>query len=313
MPIIPASACAKTILFGEHAVVYGEPAIALPVSPLRIKATIEPGIGLEPGTVLVKIPGLGLDTELKSLSKEHPVPIAIQATLDSLGISQQPSFRLRLGNNFPLGAGLGGSAAIAIAIARSLSAFLGHPLGQSEVNAVAYLAEQSAHGKPSGIDNTVVSMEEPIYFQRGHKPEILKPGNLFSFLIADTGLSKLTQDVVGDIAQKRAENGEIRKIMSSIGGISKEGRQAFLKGNLSKIGALIDENQSLLMILGVSSPQLETLIAAARTAGAMGAKLTGGGRGGCILALIDATKREEIARSLLDAGAKQTFHFEIGP
>lgn len=313
MPIIPASACAKTILLGEHAVVYDEPAIALPVSNLRVKATIEPGIGLEPGTVLVKIPGLGLDTDLKSLAREHPVPISVQATLDALGIHQQPSFRLRLINNFPLGAGLGGSAAIAVAIARSLSAFLGHPLEQAEVNAVALTSEQSAHGNPSGIDNTVVSMEKPIYFRRGQKPEVLKAGGQFSFLIADTGVSKQTQDVVGEVAQKRAKDGEVTKVMHAIGELSKAGRKAFTKGELLKLGSLMDENQSLLESLGVSLPELQNLIDAARTVGALGAKLTGGGRGGCILTLVEADKREAIEHALLSAGARQTFYFEIGP
>jgi len=313
MPVIPASACAKTILLGEHAVVYDQPAVALPVSILRVKAIIEPGIGLKPGTVLLKIPGLALDTNLISLPKDHPVAITIQATLESLGISEQPSFRLYLSNNFPLGAGLGGSAAIAVAIARGLSAFLGHPLEQSEVNTVAYLAEQSAHGKPSGIDNTVVSFEQPIYFRRGIKPEILRPGANFPFLIADTGVSKHTQDVVGDLAQKRAENNEIQKIMASIGKVSEEGRKAFIRGNLSRLGFLMDEDQSLLETLAVSSPELENLIKAAHTADALGAKLTGGGQGGCILALIEADKREAIEQALLNAGAKQTFYFEIGP
>ena len=313
MPIIPASACAKTILFGEHAVVYNEPAIALPVSNLRVKATIEPGIGLIPGTVLINIPGLGLDTDLKSLSGTHPVAISIQATLDSLSIHEQPSFRLRLTNNFPLGAGLGGSAAIAVAIARGLSTFLGHPLSQTEVNAVAYESERSAHGTPSGIDNTVVSLEKPLYFLRGQKTEILKPGEQFSFLIADTGVSKQTQDVVGDLARKRAADAAVLEIMRAIGNISREGRKAFTKGNASRLGCLMDENQALLEQLGVSSPQLQNLIEVARSAGAQGAKLTGGGRGGCILTLIETGKRESIEKALQEAGAKGLFFFEIGP
>ncbi len=313
MPIIPASACAKAILFGEHAVVYDEPAIALPVSNLRVKATIEPGIGLEPGTVQIKIPGLGLDADLQSLSSEHPVAISIQATLNCLGIHEQPSFRLRLTNNFPFGAGLGGSAAIAVAIARSLSSFLGHPLTQPEVNEVAFASERSAHGKPSGIDNAVISLEKPIYFRRGDTPEPLKPGGLFSFLIADTGISKHTQDVVGDIALKRAEDDEIRELMQTIGAISKEGRIAFTKANTSKLGSLMNENQILLEKLEVSLPQLNKLSEAARSAGALGAKLTGGGRGGCILALIEAGQQVTVEGALTDAGARQIFYFEIGP
>ena len=311
MPIIPASACAKTILLGEHAVVYNQPAIALPVSTLRVKTTIEPGIGLEPGTVLIKIPGLNLDTNLKSLPGDHPVAISIQATLDCLDIYAQPSFRLHLSNNFPLGAGLGGSAAIAVAIARGLSGFLGHPLNQAEVNAVAYKAEQSTHGTPSGIDNTVVSLEQSIYFQRCKKPEILKPGKTLSFLIADTGLSKHTQEVVKDLARRQTENNEIQKIIAAIGKISKEGREAFVKGKLSRLGELMNEDQALLESLGVSSPELNLLIDAALKAGALGAKLTGSGRGGCILTLIEKDNREAIEGTLLGTGAKHTFYFEI--
>lgn len=313
MPIIPASACAKTILLGEHAVVYDQPAIALPVSTLRVKATIEPGIGLETGTVLIKVPSLNLDTKLSSLPQTHPISISIHATLQRLGIKEQPTFRLRLTNNFPLGAGLGGSAAIAVAIARGLSSFLGHPLGQPEINAIAFESEQAAHGSPSGVDNTVVSLEKPIFFRKEYKPEILTPGVNFPFVIADTGISKQTHTVVGELAQKRFENANIGNLMSAIGDLSKAGRKAFTSGKASLLGSQMDENQYLLEQLGVSSPELHNLVIAARAAGAIGAKLTGGGRGGCILALIPTEKRETIEQALTKAGAKESFYFEIGP
>ena len=100
--------------------------------------------------------------------------------------------------------------------------------------------------------------------------------------------------------------------MTAIGKISKEGREAFVKGKLSRLGELMNEDQALLESLGVSSPELNHLNDTALKSGALGAKLTGGGRGGCILALIEADRRDSIEDALIAAGSRQTFYFEIG-
>ncbi|MEA4811981.1 MAG: mevalonate kinase [Anaerolineaceae bacterium] len=309
MPVIPSSACAKAILFGEHAVVYGEAAIALPISNLRVKALCEPGIGLPSGTVIIQVPNLGLDTSLQAMDRGHPIALAIRGTLEALEIQAQPSFCLRVNSNFPFKAGLGGSAALAVAISRSLSAFLGHPLNTDAVNCVAFQSEVAAHGSPSGIDNSVISLEAPLYYIKGEKNIILKPKKNLSFLIADTGLAKKTGEIVSEMARKTQTDLQVRAIMAEIGAIAKSGRYAFEEGNAKELGLLMDQNHALLSQLGLSCPELDKIVNSARQAGAYGAKLTGGGRGGCALMLIEQNQQETIHKKIIEAGAKQVFVF----
>lgn len=305
MPVIYAKAPAKLILLGEHAVVYGHPAIAVPIQSLWLKATCQAIIGGTPRLV-VSAPQLGIDCHFNELPEEHPLRSAIRFTMEYLQISTFPSVHLTVRANFPFSSGLGSSAALAVAVIRSLSDFLGHPLDLPTVNALAFMTEVHAHGTPSGVDNSVISYNQPIWFVKGQTPLVISPGADFHFVIADTGIKKSTAITVNELAIKREQDQhEIDRHYEAIGKIAIEGRMAFEKGKVAVFGQLMNLNQAHLAALGVSCAELDHLIDVSLLNGALGAKLTGGGRGGFMLALVASDGLQAFSQTLLDAGAKQ--------
>ena len=305
MPAIFSKAPAKLILLGEHAVVYGYPAIAVPIRSLWLKATCQANIR-QPRGFTVGAPQLEFDGNLSDLPKTHPLQIAIALTLKQLEIGEIPSMHLQINANFPFSSGLGSSAALAVAVIRALSSFLGHPLDLPTVNKIAYQVEISAHGTPSGVDNSVISYNQPIWFVKGQTPTVLGAGSDFHFVIADTGIKKSTAITVGDLADRRAEAPEgINNHYDAIAKITSRGLVAFEFGDLEEFGGLMNENQTHLAALGLSCPELDSLIDASLRAGALGAKLTGGGRGGFMVALAPSAETSAISQALLKAGAKQ--------
>ena len=311
MPAIYLKAPAKLILLGEHAVVYGHPAIAVPIRSLWLKATCQANIH-EPRGFTISALQLDIDGKLSDLPAEHPLQIAIFMTLEQLGITDIPSVHLQIQSNFPFSSGLGSSASLAVAVIRALSDFLGHPLDLPTVNALAYQVEVSAHGTPSGVDNSVISYNKPIWFIKGQTPQTLIPSGDFHFIIADTGVKKSTAVTVGELAKKRNEEpADINRHYVAIGKIVRKGKIAFELGEVEEFGKLMNENQAHLAAIGVSSPELDTLISASLQAGAFGAKLTGGGRGGFMVALAPGADTESIHQTLLDAGSRQVIDVPI--
>ena len=308
MPNIASSACAKLILLGEHAVVYGQPALAIPFSSQRIKATVEPLIGYPSGLIRIIAPQLGLDTPLEELSEDNLIAQALTLSLEALELTQRPTCVLRIHSSFPFASGLGSSAAITIAIARAISSFVGHPLPVEEVNAIAFKTEQLMHGNPSGIDNTVIAYERPLVFTKGFPVEFVTPGDTFHFIVADTGVKKSTALTVAQLAQHRLEHPQrVDSVILKIGNLVGVGSRALLSGDNVALGLAMTDNQGYLHELGLSSPELDTLINKALEAGSLGAKLTGGGQGGHMIALVNEADISTIQQALLDAGAKTIY------
>jgi mevalonate kinase len=311
MPAISAKAPAKLILLGEHAVVYGHPAIAVPIPSLWLKATCQANIR-PPRGFTVSAPQLGIDGSLSDLSEIHPLRVAILLTLQHLRITETPSVHLYVHANFPFSSGLGSSASLAVAVVQALSGFLGHPLDLPTVNALAYQVEISAHGTPSGVDNSVISYNQPIWFVKDQTPQVLTPGSDFHFVIADTGVKKSTAVTVGELAAKRQQEPlDINTHYDAIGKIVSRGRVAFETGDSVEFGKLMNENQDHLAAISVSSAELDNLISAILQAGALGAKLTGGGRGGFMLALAANSDTHNLLQALIAAGAKQVIEVPI--
>ena len=168
-----------------------------------------------------------------------------------------------------------------MAIIRALSAFLGHPLPNERISELAYEIEKIHHGTPSGIDNTVVTFQKPVYFQRGEALQTLTPTQPTYWVIADTGEKIPTREMVANVRNLYESAPETYgAIFSQIGQITRDARQALTQGDLERLGPLMNRNQLLLQDLQVSTSSLETLIATALEAGAVGAKLSGGGGGG---------------------------------
>lgn len=304
-----ASAPGKIILFGEHAVVYGRPALAVPVTQVHAEVEILPS---RDGKIWVDAPGIALHATLDSLPPGNPIASILHNLSNSLDISSLPPFEIRINSSIPVAAGLGSGAAVSVAILRALSAYANHSLSDEQINQYAYEIEKLHHGTPSGIDNSVVTYAQPVYFVRGKPLEIFTVGAPFSLVIADTGVPAPTKESVGDVRKLwEADRDRWEKVFDEIGGIVNEARDAIQQGKTHDLGRLMDANHALLQQLTVSSDALDHLTEAARKSGAMGAKLSGGGRGGNMIALVDRENAAHVAERLVSEGAKHTIITEI--
>jgi mevalonate kinase len=315
MPAFTAAAPGKVILFGEHAVVYGRPAIAVPVVELKARAVVSADPRAIPGQVSIQAPDIGLDALLDKLPESHPLAAAMRAVLAALGLSRSPACLLRVTSSIPVASGLGSGAAVSVALIRAYSAFLGQPLPDERVSALAFEIEKLHHGTPSGIDNTVITFARPVYFQRkpgGSSIETFNVPQPFQIVIGDTGVYSPTVVSVGAVRQAwQTDTERYEHLFDEIGNISRAARKTIETGNPSGLGSLMDENQDFLRQIGVSSPELERLIKAAKSAGALGAKLSGGGQGGNMIALVEEETAAEVIQALQTAGAVRTLLTQV--
>lgn len=305
----PASASApgKIILFGEHAVVYGRPAIAVPVTGVGVTVTVSALPDNAPGRLHVTARQVGIDSPLADLPADHPLSLAVTSTMAQMGVNHLPALRLEINSTIPIAAGLGSGAAVSAAIARALAAYTGMPLSDEQVSAVAYRVDQKHHGTPSGIDNTVIAYAQPIWFVRGLGFERLTVAEPFTVVIGDSGVSSPTGAVVGDLRKRRdADPERYEPLFDAVGAIAAQARALIEQGPSAALGPLMTRNHALLQTLDVSSPQLDRLVQAALDAGALGAKLCGGGRGGNMIALVTGQTAPYVADALQAAGAAGT-------
>jgi len=314
MTAFSASAPGKIILFGEHAVVYGRPAIAVPVRQVQARAVVMPDPRGERGQVHIQAPGIGLDNDLSTLPPDHPLRVPISGVLAELTISASPACTVRVTSSIPVAAGMGSGAAVSVALIRAFAAFLGHPLPVERVSGLAYEVEKLYHGTPSGIDNTVVAYDRPVYFRRGKPIEIFPVGAPFSIVIGDTGVSFATSVAVGDVRRRWQDHPQrFERLFDAAGELANEARGLIETGQPLKMGNLMTENHRLLQEMGVSSPELDRLVQAALQAGARGAKLSGGGRGGNMIALVEPDHIQEVVDALQKVGAARTWVTEVRP
>lgn len=304
-----ASAPGKIILFGEHAVVYGRPAIAAPVTQVRATVTV---VDSEPAGVRLIAPDLGKAYWLAEAEAHDPLARAVRLVEEATN-STLSQLTVTVRSTIPIASGLGSGAATAAALIRALAQHLARPdlASDEQVCTLAYEVEKIHHGTPSGIDNTVVSFEQPVYFVR-RKPEnqvdrfsVAAPLHL---LVADTGVRSATRKVVGDVRRRwQAEQKRFEAIFDGCGEIARAAREALEAGDVAGLGTLMNENQALLEAMTVSSPELERLIEVARVAGAVGAKLSGAGRGGNMIALVMPETEGDVRQALIKAGAFDVF------
>ena len=310
-------ACApgKIILVGEHAVVYGRPAVALPVNQVWAEATVEGG---EEGQgVVVVAADLGLTLSLKQLDPDrapHPLEVTVTGVLEHLGLSTEENLTITVRSTIPIARGLGSGAAVSTAVTRAVAQHFAVELTSEEVSSLVFAVERLHHGTPSGIDNSVIAYERPVYFIRGERLETFQVGRALSLVIGDTGLASPTKDVVGAVRQawQRARE-RYEDLFDRVGAIAVDVRQAMESGDLGTVGLMMDENHRLLQEMDVSSPLLDSLVDVAKRRGALGAKLSGAGRGGNMIALVSAETRDGVQRALASAGAERVIHTEVLP
>lgn len=306
-----ASAPGKVILIGEHAVVYGRPALAVPVSDLRARVRVEEGS--ETG-VRLRAAQIDFDAWLHEMDEGHPLRRAVDLTLEALQLDSPPSLELEVDSDLPIAAGLGSGAAVTIAIMRGLGAHYGRELPPSEQSTLAFEVEKLHHGTPSGIDNTVIAYGQPVSLIRGADPRLLQLGAPFCLVLGDTGESSPTARAVAGVRQRREQDPKrYEALFDEIADLAIQAREALQEGQIDRLGPLLDRNQSCLEQLGVSTERLEKLIDAARAGGALGAKLSGAGLGGIMLALVEPSRSADVAAALRSAGAAGVYETEVRP
>lgn len=297
-----ASAPGKIILFGEHAVVYGRPALAVPVMQVYVDVDVSDS---DQEGIWIESPAIKLRSELNTLPTTHPIAAAINNLFFLLRVSPFPNLEIKISSTIPVASGLGSGAAVTIALTRALASHLRHAMKDEDVNAFAYDIERLHHGTPSGIDNTVITYAKPVYFVKAQPIETFKVGQPFTFVIGDTGIPAPTNESVSAVRDLwLKDNPRLEAIFDQIKEVSFAARCAIEVGMYEWLGGLMNQNHALLQELTVSSPELDKFVEAAREAGAFGAKLSGGGRGGNMIALVKSDVADTVALALREAGAK---------
>lgn len=302
-----ASAPAKLILVGEHAVVHGYPALVLPFSACAARAVVTAIAG--PARFAAFEWEGPLDTAPERLAG---LAACARATCDQLGIAAE-GFALQLGTEIPPGSGLGASAALAVALVRALYGACDRAPTIAETAALAAVAERHAHGNPSGVDVAGVLATGPLRFVRGEPPRAIAPGAPLHLVVADTGKPSATKAAVAALQARLAlEDEGVRTQLKLLGEAADAACDALAAGDGPGLGVQMDAAQTALAALALSDAALEALVQTSRAHGALGAKLTGGGRGGCMLALAaDAESQAAIAQALAAAGAARVWRHTV--
>ena len=315
MPAVTATAPGKMILAGEHAVVYGQPAIAFPIPEIRARVIIEPGIKQAPGSVYFEAPEINFSGSSDSLTQDHAFNRILQLFQEHFHISQIPTCVIKISSTIPIASGLGSGAAVSAAMFRALAGFNGKRISDQEVSDLTFEIEKIFHGNPSGIDNTVVSFRRPIFFIKNRLPEFLDLRKNLTFVLADTGVRSSTQAAVAGVRERWEKSQEnFNLLFNEIGNIVIKLKETLLNadnskaGNLdeNKMGNLMNQNQEILEKMGVSTSSLNTLVHLALLGHAYGAKLIGAGLGGCIAALTSPDMAEELEMKFKNSGAAWT-------
>lgn len=309
----------KVILFNEHFVVYGIPSIASAIDS-KTEAIVERVSGadeLVPTGNEGSLAGNGWVLEdnrpanpgYKVEKKEHQKE-SIDLVLKAAGFDAgQNNIRITLGGDLKAVGGVGASAAVCVSIARALNAEFDLGFDDGRINEIAFEGETAYAGTPSGIDNTASTYGGLLSFQRNleggpniiHLLEVKEP---ILIVMGNTGLTTDTKAAVEGVRQRREANSEQYKgIFQMAQDIVSKARLALSSHDLIMLGQLMDANHKILQEIGVSHPKLDELVVIAKENGALGAKMTGGGLGGYMIALCpDTAIQEKVATAMEDAG-----------
>ncbi|SDC20970.1 mevalonate kinase [Pelagirhabdus alkalitolerans] len=297
----------KLILIGEHAVVYNEPAIALPFDAVSVMAKIRRKAGN------IQFNSRFYKGDLEDMpEKMQGLVTCVKGVCKKLK-KKAVDFDIDLESTIPIGRGLGSSAAIAVALVRGLYKYFQVELQRETLMDFVDLAEQHAHGTPSGIDREATSREHPIWFVKDQPVDIVKIKQPLHLIVADTGRIGDTHSAVDSVkALYQTDHLNTRKRIEALGTLTKKARESMESGDLIKLGETLNQAHFELKALGVSDPGLDHYVEVSQASGALGAKLTGGGRGGCMIALADSIDNaREIEKALQSAGASETWYCQI--
>ena len=298
-----ASAPGKAILFGEHAVVYGTPAIAIPLSSIRARTYCKDTA--HPLTVFAEdLPRPTVTIVTEEFDRSDPLALTAALTMEYLE-SGYLTGEIRIRSDIPIASGLGSGAAVSAALGRAIARMHNSDIPDCELSKIVFEVEKLHHGRPSGIDNTVVVHEKPVYFVKDEAIEFIRIVEPLHIILADTGIASLTRDAVADVRSLyERETAHTAKQFDEIGAIVNDARVCIEMGAAARLGELMTANHHLLRGLNVSSAELDKLVDAALIGGALGAKMSGGGRGGNVIALVNDRSATSVKGALIMAGAK---------
>jgi len=302
----------KVILLGEHSVVYGRPAISAGLGR-GCGARAERGqpgaadtLSVDPWGVSVHAAQAETDPDRELLRRGFAVLCeALDTRWRDLGRAlPRPSVRVHATMEIPGGAGLGGSAALSVAVVRAIDHVLDTPQDSEALVAASIAWERVFHGNPSGVDSAMAVHGGLARYVRGQPLMHVRGGKPLQLVVGNSGEHGSTKSTVASVARQHARDPvKTEQIFDAVASLVNNAQSALEAGEHSRLGQLMDLNQKLLNSLLLSTTKLEEMCLIARGAGALGAKLTGGGGGGCMIALAaDVTGSERIARALSDAG-----------
>lgn len=293
------SACGKVILVGEHAVVYGVPAIVVGIDHgATARAVRLPGTRGD-SELAVRVEGLSAASIAVRPADATDLGAAFSALLEACGVTG--AVRVEAIADLPAGAGLGCSAALGVAITRALLAL--EPGPSASPDDVAHRAtawERVFHGNPSGIDAAAAARGGCMLYRRAQGAVAIEPitaARALVLAIGSTGIAQSTRTMVEHVATLRVREPErVASAFDAIATLTGVARRAIESGDLVLLGRAMDDNQRLLATLGLSVPETDALCLAARQEGALGAKMTGSGGGGCVVALCPAGAEGVVSR-----------------
>jgi len=301
----------KVILFGEHFVVHGVPGVVSATEAKTDAQVTKTQNGITINDQRTGSKGYAEEKRLQQLE-------SIQRMLKAIHLPANTAMIIWIGGNLPGFSGLGASAASSVAIARAISEEFKLNLADEKINEAAYEAEKAYAGNPSGIDNTAATYGGLMWFKKNLQggPDTVEHLNVHTpseIVIGSTGKVANTKAMVEGVAQRRKQYPQkYDPLFKRAGELALEGRKALEAGNLKKAGELMNENHTLLQGIEVSSKELDFLVELAREQGALGAKLTGGGGGGCMVALTPGkVLQEKVAKAIENAGF-QVLRTKIG-
>lgn len=302
-----ARAGGKVILFGEHGVVYGRPALAAGLST-GATAELVSAPGLATARLTVDPWGVTVDAITPDASTH-----ALAASTNQLALAfgeivaayeSRPALHVRVKMELPSGAGLGGSAALSVAIVRAFDEALGIARTPSEAADIALRAERVFHGNPSGVDTAMAAAGGVAVYRKGQPLQPVLVKQRITLVVGHSGEPGMTKETVASVARQHAQRPDkVEQIFAGMEAIVNNGKSALERGDLVSLGQLMELNQKLLVTLVLSTPRLEEMCTAAVMAGALGSKLTGGGGGGCMIALVsDPESGKAVQRALQKLG-----------
>ena len=285
--MVTCSAPGKIYLFGEHAVVYGQNAICCAVD-LRTRVQVEPDNSIRIESVLGKT---GIDFEI------HPyVSVVVERMMEFASIK---GVSIKIDSDIPVGSGVGSSAAVTVATIAALNRMFDCNLTLVEIAKLGHEVEIQVQGAASPTDTYVSTMGGVVMIPQRKKLKNIDCG----IVIGNTNIFSSTKELVANVAKLRESYPQvIGPVLSAIGSMSEIGEELVNNSDYTSIGNLMNINHGLLDSVGVGNIELSSLVYAARSSGAFGAKITGAGGGGCIVALMDKAKTDTVADAISAAG-----------